>query len=202
MTRMLTAVTALCLLTMLAVAAIAEPLVYTRQPRLSQAIDVPGYAPIGEAANWQRWMDAGQPNRYTEAEVVIDDQKGNITRIGPDCLNTPEICAVHDARVSPDGKLIAYTVAYGNTFTRPKAWADGPFLPAIEFTGLRYEIGLYDIATKQNFLLETNARQPDWCGNSCLVFTSDRAGDYSPWSSAGNYYPMKSLHVYRAELVE
>jgi hypothetical protein len=190
----------LVLLALMSATVSADPLVYTRQPRLSQAIDVPGYAPLGEAANWSHWYEAGQPNRYTEAEVVIDDLKGNITRIGPDCLNTPEICAVHDARVSPDGKLIAYTVAYGNTFTRPKAWADGPFLPAIEFTGLRYEIGLYDTVTKQNFQVETNARQPDWADNDTIVFTSDRAGDYSPWSSAGNYYPMKSLHVYRGTL--
>jgi hypothetical protein len=191
---------ALILLALVSAASAAD-ITYTRQPRCSQAIETPGYAPIGECANWQHFYEAGQVNRFTESEVVIDDLKGNITRIGPDCLNTPDICAVHDARVSPDGMRILYTVAYGNTFTRPKAWADGPFLPPIEFQGLRYEIGLYDMATKQNYLIESTARQPDWADNDTIVFTSDRAGDYSPWSSAGNYYPMKSLHVYRAELV-
>ena len=45
-------------------------LVYTRQPRVAE-----------QFANWQRWYDGGIPDRFTESDLVLDDQRGNITQI-------------------------------------------------------------------------------------------------------------------------
>jgi hypothetical protein len=182
-------------------ACIKKPITYTRQSRLSMAINAPGFTPIGEAANWQHWYDAGMPDRFTEADQVIDDRCGNI-KVIYDCTNTAAICASHDGRMSPDGQTIAFTVARGDKLTKPKAYATGPYLPEIEFKATAYEIWLYDVNSGVARLLEKDARMPDWPSNTSLVFASSRANTWPAWAHHGNDYHMKELHIYEGDIVD
>lgn len=183
----------------LACSAIAEPppgcdevatdkLVYTRQPRAAE-----------QFANWQHWYDAGQPDRYTESDLVLDDLRGTITDIH-NCTTGPEICAAHDGRVSPDGLRIAYTVARGTNLYPVPIWGTTQKTPAIEFRATAYEVWIYNTLTKTTTLVEKNARMPDWLSDNDLVFASSRAGTYAPWAVGGPEYQQPALQIYRAKL--
>jgi hypothetical protein len=182
-------------------ACIKDPIIYTRQPRRRDPITTPGFTPIGEGANWQHWYDAGLPDRFTEADLVLDSRCGTVEVIYA-CTTSPEICASHDGRTSPDGKTIAFTVARGDKLLPVKAYATGPMLPDIEFKATSYEIWLYDVATKTKRLLEKDARMPDWPSNTRLIFASSRAGTYPAWAHHGNDYHMKELHIFEGDIVD
>lgn len=177
-----------------------DPLVYTRQLRLATPIVQAGYPSIDEGANWQRWYDAGMPNRFTEADVVIDYRNGKIDTVFS-CEKSATICAAHDARVSPDARYIAFTVAYGSALHAVRAY-EGPLLPKIEFYAERFDIMLYNVATKTVTLLERDARMPDWPSNTSLIFTSSRDQEYPAWSHDGPYYQFPMLQVYEADIVK
>jgi len=168
----------------------ADSLVYTRQPRVAE-----------EFANFQHWYDGGQPDRFTESDLVLDDLQGNISTIH-DCTGKPAICAAHDGRVSPDGLRIAYTLAEGDALYPVKTWGDNRLSPPIEFKGLRYSIWIYDTRTKTSVKVESNARMPDWCGDDGLVFASDRAGTYAPLAVTSLVPGLdgKMLQIYQAKL--
>lgn len=203
--------TLLCLLVFDALRAHAEPqvpaacdktpLVYSRQPRLKDKIEQAGFATIGEGANWQRHPEAGSPDRHTEEDAVIDDGCGN-AKVIYNCTLSPDTCAAYDLRPSPDNKLIAFTVARGASLRRVKSWADGPWLPEIEFNAISYEIWIHDVATGLSKLLENNARQGEWVTNAELVFASSRANTWPAWAHHGNDYKMRELNVYRGLRVD
>jgi len=165
-------------------------LVYTRQPRVAE-----------EFANFQHWYDGGQPDRFTESDLVLDDLQGNISTIH-DCTGKPAICAAHDGRVSPDGLRIAYTLAEGDALYPVRTWGDNRLSPPIEFHAVRYSIWIYDTRSNTTVKVETNARMPDWYSNDELVFASNRAGTYAPWAYSGpeSGYVDKALQIYKAKL--
>ncbi|MCB1843802.1 MAG: hypothetical protein KDI09_12635 [Halioglobus sp.] len=163
----------------IAPAAHAWQLVYTRQPRASQP--VPG-TPVKEAANWQHATDVGRINHgLAEADVVIDDLNGKV-KVIHDCTHSKEICVAHEARVSPDGTKIVYSVGYGNELT-PVA-AEGVRLGLREIPGLTHaDLWIYDLATGKKWPIPNHPpqaidRQPDWLNNEKIVFVSNRAGVY------------------------
>jgi len=174
----------------LSLPAMADSLVYVRQPRVAE-----------EFANWQRFYDGGQPNRFTEHDLVLDDLKGTQTVIH-NCTNSPQICSAHDGRVSPDGQLIAYSVAYGAALYGVKTWGDNRLSPPMEFMATTFEIWVYDTRSKTTVKVENNARMPDWYSNDGLVFASNRAGTYAPWAYSGpeSGYVDKALQIFRAKL--
>jgi Hydrazine synthase alpha subunit middle domain len=167
-----------------AVAASAFPLVYTRQPRATQA--VPG-APIRDAANWQHASDVGRINGgLAEADVVIDNLRGVIEVIH-NCTNDPAVCVAQEARVSPDGKKIAYSVGYGNELVDVQY--NGINLGIKEIPGLTHaQIWIYEPATRKKYAIPQPQgvidRQPDWLDNDTLVFVSNRGNTY-PFRSQG-----------------
>jgi hypothetical protein len=176
---------------LLATPAHAYDLVYVRQPRAAE-----------QFANWQHWYDGGIPDRFTEADLVLDDTRGTTTVIHDCTGDLTKICAAHDGRVSPDGKQIAYTLAEGDGLYAVKTWgtpAEQLLTDALEFRATKYSIWLYDIASKTTRKLG-EGRMPDWLSNDELVFASNRANTYIPWDAGGDDYPTKSLQLYRAKV--
>jgi hypothetical protein len=103
-------------------------LVYTRQPRATKPI--PG-TPVGEAANWQHASDVGRINGgMAEADVVIDDLDGHV-KVIHNCTRAKRICVAHEARVSPDGTKIVYSVGKGGA------------LREVQYLGVK--MGIHDI---------------------------------------------------------
>tara|TARA_R110000823_G_scaffold144958_5_gene275097 strand:- start:16552 stop:20232 length:3681 start_codon:yes stop_codon:yes gene_type:complete len=154
-------------------------LVYTRQPRASKP--VPG-TPVKEAANWQHATDVGRINHgLAEADVVIDDLSGKV-KVIHNCTTSSEICVAHEARVSPDGTKIVYSVGYGNELT--PVVTEGVRLGLREIPGLTHaELWIYDLTTGKKWPIPRHPaqaidRQPDWLNNDQIVFVSNRAGLY------------------------
>jgi hypothetical protein len=161
----------------------AWKLVYTRQPRANTPI--PG-TPIGEAANWQHATDVGRINGgLAEADVVIDDLAGNV-KVIYNCTTSKEICVAHEARVSPDGNRIVYSVGRGEAFFPVSV--EGIALGLQDIPVLTSaELWLYDLRTGQNKPIPGRPpraidRQPEWLNNEKIVFASNR----------GNTFPIKN----------
>lgn len=151
-------------------------IVHTRQPRAR--------TPVGQyadAANWQHASDVGRINGgLAEADVVTDNLLGVVTMVH-NCTTNPEICVAQEARVSPDGKKIAYSVGYGNALVDVQY--NGQNLGIKEIPGLtRAEIRIYDIASKTSRAVPQPAgvidRQPDWLDNETLVMATNRGQTY------------------------
>ncbi len=164
-------------------AGIFDGIVYTRQPRATAA--VPGIA-AEDASNWQHVSDVGRINGgIAEADVVINDLAGN-EQVIHNCTASPEICVAQEARVSPNGKMIAYSVGYGNALTEVQF--AGVKLGIFDIPALaRAQIFIYDIETGVSTPVPNHPdgaidRQPEWLDNNTIVFASNRA----------NLYPHKS----------
>jgi hypothetical protein len=178
----------------------AYELVYTRQPYAGGPI--PG-VPGSEQANWQHASDVGRINsRIAEADVVIDDLAGKVEVLF-DCTKSAINCIAQEARVSPDGKKIAYSVGFGVPgaagLSGVYSWYPATLLSIKELPVLRCaQIYIYTIDTGTSVpvpnhpggdcatIYPRNApgaidRQPDWLDNNTLVFSSNR----------GNTYPFK-----------
>lgn len=183
-------------------------IVYTRQDRDQTPVD-----PVDDASNWQHLPDIGSPYRHSASDIIIDDLAGNITVVH-DCTTPMEeyradgtpgnICAALTPRVSPDGNEIIYTVAWGDYWAPVKVWG-GPMTAMVEFTATMEELWVYDISKKTNRRLSTGHRDEsaDWINSSKIVFVSDRANTYSPFTHDGNYYaPNPALQVYTADITD
>jgi Fibronectin type III domain/Hydrazine synthase alpha subunit middle domain len=180
-------------------------LIYTRQPRLSAPIVYKRWssneeAVLEEGAQWQDWYDAGEPDNFTNADLVYDDRKGGVTVLY-DCTSGTQLCAAHDGRVSPDATKVVFTVSRGTSYRGILMEVYG-----IVWRATSYELWIHDLATGTNTKIDDNARMGEWCGNDCIVFASDRAGHYPPWANAGPDYAAtgfdgkaKGLHIYRAD---
>ncbi|MFT4518890.1 MAG: hypothetical protein ACI9JM_001279 [Halioglobus sp.] len=158
-------------------------LVYTRQPRAKTP--VPG-SPIKEAANWQHASDVGRINGgLAEADVVIDDLNGKV-KVIYNCTTSKEVCVAHEARVSPDGTKIVYSVGWGNNLIPVSV--GGYKLGIEEVPGLTHaRLFIYDLKTGKNKAIPHHPeraidRQPEWLNNEKIVFASTR----------GNTYPIKN----------
>lgn len=160
-----------------------DGIVYTRQPRARTPV---AGTSIADASNWQHVSDVGRINKWiAEADVVLDDLQGN-QRVIHNCTTAQEICVAQEARVSPDGKKIAYSVGYGERLTElqfggnPLGIHDIPVLT-------HARLFIYDIATGTSTPVANHPpnaidRQPEWLDNDTLVFSSNR-GDVFPHKS-------------------
>lgn len=158
-------------------------IVYTRQPRA--VIPVPN-SPLVNAANWQHASDVGRINGgIAESDVVLDDLDGN-TVVIHNCTRTEVVCAAQEARVSPDGTRIVYSVGYGNKLVEVRA--HGINLGIKEIPGLTHaKLFIHDLNTGVSKPVPNHDgrsidRQPEWLDNETLVFASNR----------GNVYPHKT----------
>jgi hypothetical protein len=115
------------------------PLVYTRQPRPTTPV-----GPMSDAANWQRVNDISRVWQQAESDVVID-RCGEITAVH-DCTGSPEVCTAQEARVSPDGKRIVYSVSRGKSLDLV-VMANGLDTKLREFDTITAELWLYDVPT-------------------------------------------------------
>lgn len=156
-------------------------LVYTRQPRAREP--QPG-TPIKEAANWQHATDVGRINSgIAEADVVIDDLNGRV-KVIHNCTESQAVCVAHEARVSPDGTRIVYSVGHGNAL-QPVV-ANGIRLSIQEIPALTHaELWLHDLRTGKSEPIPHHPpraidRQPEWLDNERIVFASNRAETYPP----------------------
>jgi hypothetical protein len=144
-------------------------IVYTRQPMATTPI--PSY---GNAANWQHASDVGRINAgIAEADVVIDDLMGNV-KVIHNCTTSPEICVAQEARVSPDGTKIAYSVGYGSSLS-PLGSTGLADIPEITSA----QIFIYDIAKDTSTPIPNHPagaidRQPEWLDNDTLLMSSNR----------------------------
>jgi len=179
-----------------------EPkLVYTRQPYKPQPI--PGNTPDSEVANFQYATDIARINDLlAEADVVVDALNDSAPKVIFDCTGNKSLnCVAQEARVSPDGTRIAYSVGFA---------APGAAGIQLQFNGLIEQltslvcaqIYIYDIASGvstqvgnhpggncavndgQNRAID---RQPSWLSNTELVFTSNRGGKW-PNREGGNQH--------------
>lgn len=154
-------------------------IVYTRQPRARTPVPGTSYE---EASTWQHTSDVGRINGgIAESDVVIDDLRGNVEVIH-DCTGSNEICVAQEARVSPDGSKIAYSVGYGNKLN--EVYANGKPLGIYEIPSLTHaKLFVYDFATQTSTPIPNHSaniidRQPEWLDNNTIVFASNRAGLY------------------------
>ena len=171
---------------------IFDGIVYTRQPRATAAVTG---AAFEDASNWQHASDVGRINKFiAEADVVMDDLQGGQTVIH-DCTTSAEICVAQEARVSPDGKKIAYSVGYGTVLA--EVFGMGIPLGIYDIPVLTHaQIFIYDIASGvstpvPNHPANAIDRQPEWLDNSTLVFSSNRGTAYphkSQFSQHRGYY--------------
>jgi hypothetical protein len=184
-------------------------LVYTRQPYNSAPI--PGNTPDSEVANFQYASDVRRINDLlSEADVVIDALDGSPADVIFDCTGNDEYnCVAHEARVSPDGKKIVYSVGFS---------APGEGGMTSDFNGLIEvlqpllcaQLYIYDIEKKTNTPIGNHPgggcaanynnvakaidRQPAWLSNTELVFVSNRAGKW-PHREGGSQH-LKYCHNY------
>jgi hypothetical protein len=166
-------------------------LVYTRQPRATKPI--PG-TPIEEAANWQHASDVARINGgIAEADVVLDDLNGHV-KVIYDCTTSEEICVAQEARVSPDGTKIVYSVGEGGRLTEVQY--QGIKLGVYDIPGLHSaRLWVYDLTTGTNTPIPHHPpgvidRQPEWLNNGKIVFVSNRGNTYPfkfPWSVHDGY---------------
>jgi hypothetical protein len=163
------------------------PLVYTRQPRARTPI---AGTPIEEAANWQHASDVGRINNgIAESDVVIDHLNGFVDVIH-NCTTSPEICVAQEARVSPDGKKIVYSVGYGSALT--EVIHEGVKLGIHEIPALtEAKLWIYDLVTNDRYPIPNHPpgvidRQPEWLDNDTVVFSSN-AGNTFPYR---NQFPL------------
>ena len=121
--------------------------VYTRQPRARTQV---GSSVILEAANWQHTTDVGRLNGgMVESDVVIDDLNGNLAVIH-NCTTSTAVCVAQEARVSPDGTKIVYSVGYGNELSEIRK--DGVKLGIYEIPGLTHaRLWIYDLASSTSY---------------------------------------------------
>jgi hypothetical protein len=177
-------------------------LVYTRQPYNSHPI--PGNTADSEVANFQYATDVRRINdSLAEADVVIDALDGSTPEVIFDCTGNDDYnCVAQEARVSPDGKKIVYSVGFA---------APGKDGLSPQFNGLIQELGpllcaqlyIYDLENKTNTPIGNHPggncaanqdnvaraidRQPAWLSNTELVFVSNRAGKW-PDREGGNQH--------------
>lgn len=173
--------------------ALINGIVYTRQPRATTP--VPG-TQIEEASTWQHASDVGRINGgIAEADVVIDDLNGNV-KVIHNCTGSEEICVAQEARVSPDGTRIVYSVGYGRVLNEVRA--NGIDLGIFEIPNITHaKLFIYDLSTQVSSEIPNHAenvidRQPEWIDNDTIVFSSNRA----------NLFPHKtqfSMHRGRRE---
>jgi hypothetical protein len=138
-----------------------------------------------------------------EADVVIDALDGSTPEVIFDCTGNDDYnCVAQEARVSPDGKKIVYSVGFA---------APGKDGLSPQFNGLIQELGpllcaqlyIYDLENKTNTPIGNHPggncaanqdnvaraidRQPAWLSNTELVFVSNRAGKW-PDREGGNQH--------------
>ncbi len=163
----------------------AWQIVYTRQPRASAP--VPG-TPVKEAANWQHASDVGRINGgIAEADVVIDDLHGHV-KVIHNCTTSKEVCVAQEARVSPDGTKIVYSVGLGNDLV--PVMGQGIDLGIMEIPALTAaQLWIYDLSSGMSAPIPHHPpmaidRQPEWLNNDKIVFASNRGNTYPfkfPW---------------------
>jgi len=163
------------------------PLVYTRQPRARTPI---ANSVIEEAANWQHASDVGRINGgIAESDVVIDHLDGNVDVIH-NCTTSKDVCVAQEARVSPDGTKIVYSVGYGNTLSELSH--EGVKLGIHDIPALTEDrLWIYDLVTNDRYPIPNHPagvidRQPDWIDNDTIVFASN-AGNTWPYR---NQFPL------------
>lgn len=170
-----------------------KSLVYSRQPRMEEKYE-----------NWHRFYDAGAPDRHSELDLVLDNLI-DPPKVIFDCTSkTNLVCAAEDARVSPDGKNILFTVATGVGLYPVQLWGTTEKTPPIEFSAVSYALYVYNVESGTYYKLEDNARQGDWLSNTDIVFASNRAGTFPPraMGSVVPNYNVKALQIYRGKIRE
>ena len=153
---------------------------YTRQPRATAP--VPG-TQASDASNWQHTSDVGRINRtLAESDVVYDKLDGSEPIVLHNCTNSPAICVAQEARVSPDGTKVAYSVGFGRELREVVVHDVGlgiKEIPELLFA----QIWIYDLETHKKYPVPNRPhdaidRQPEWLNNERLVFASNRANVY------------------------
>lgn len=168
-------------------------IVYSRQPRHQTRI-----GELQDAANWQHMRDVGRYRTFTESDVVLDCRDKRVMYIHNCTQDDSEICAAMEAKVSPDGNRIVYTVYRGKTLSRIKPVNGGPLTDLEEFTFTSAELWVHNVAIGQSHKVGEGGAA-DWCGNRCLVFEKE-VDVFPSLGYAGNYYPSRSHQLHRGDL--
>lgn len=174
-------------------------LVVTRHPRHKTPA-----AGVDDLSNWQSIPDIGRINGLTvETDVGIWTEGEPFNTIYDCTSNDDELCLAHEARVSPDGKRVIFSVGRGDPRKNFPIYVNGHKTELTNFRFEESELWIYEIDTGEKWQLTNghNDRYAEWLNNSELVFTSDRAGTYPPRAYDGHPYPFKSLQIHRARIV-
>lgn len=160
--------------------------VFTRFPRHLE--------PIGKAddgANWQRTSNVGSPYEFPASELAYINKYGLTATI-----HREKDCAAHEAKVSPDGKLIAYAVSCGTPVGVNVAGVENALWHLKTTTS---SLWVWEVGTARRHQITSGHydRQPEWVSDSCLVFPSDRAGTYAPMAYNGVRYPEKAWQLHK-----
>jgi len=173
-------------------------IVYTRQPRAVAPVN----DKISDAANWQHVSDSQLVFSFGESDVIYDARPARVSKVY-DCTTSPEICAAQEAKVSPDGQRIIFSVSRGTSLYPVNIWGSSIMSEVREFNTTSAELWLYDVAKDKRTRLTAGFvdRAPDWQSNDRIVFTSNRQMEYAPLGeSNNNFYPFTNQQVYTARI--
>lgn len=172
-------------------------IVYTRQPAARERVN----AEIEDASNWQHKTGVARINTgLSESDVVLENLTTGDIKVLYDCTTEEAKCVAQEARVSPDGENIAFSVGIGDYFQEVRSH-EGTLLPIREIHALKQShIWVYNVPTgKLRQITHGNHqdRYPEWCGNDCLVFSSDREG-IRPMEAVFTYHEDPAKRVWPA----
>lgn len=182
------------------------PIVYTEQPRTGDPV---AGTPLESAGNWDHAWGVGRlMGGMAESDLILDYLNGT-RQVIHNCTSSASVCFADDAKVSPDGKKIAYTECLGNKLVAVQASFTPYDTGASDIERLtQCRLWLYDIAHDTSTRLTSGHidRTPEWLNNSTLVFASDRAKEFVPWNPVdavhpSKHYPHHGFHIYRADIV-
>lgn len=173
-------------------AALPWDIVFSRAPYAGNPI--PGGAADSEQAAYQHTSDVSAIwSGFIQSDVVMKNLSTGTERVVFNCTTSGLNCAAQEARVSPDGTKLVFSVTFG-----PKT---GPYAPSANAPDVKMVAGkcaqlyIHDIAANttnpignrpgtgtsclDNYngadVFKEYDRMPDWLSNNKLVFVSNRA---------------------------
>lgn len=170
------------------VAVLANPIVYTAAPRnLVKPND-----PWQDASTLQIFSDvAFLTQGFGESDVEVIGKDLKVKKIY-DCTTSTKNCAAQDAKTSPNGKLIAFSVTFAGTL-----WTHNSNKTTHLGDPINSKIFIYNVDTEAVTQIPNQSasvinRTPDWIDDDTLVMASNGANLWpvrDQWNCHGGVYP-------------
>jgi hypothetical protein len=108
---------------------------------------------------------------FAESDIEVIDPEGRVTVIY-DCTKSDVICAAQEGRLNPAGKLLAFSVSFGDSMS-------GPNIRAVR----EAYIYIHELETGKTWVMPNQKkgsinRMPDWINNETVTYSSNAADKY------------------------